>query len=144
MFVALFVLSSCDINVPPPAADSAEPVDEGNTQEGNPFGDDDAADDDGPPPEEQGQGQGGGGNGEGGGGEGQGGGGGGGGGGQGGGDNRPTAEDNDGDGYDGPQVGGDDCDDHDPAVNPGATESCANRRDDDCDGAVDGADEDCG
>lgn len=43
------------------------------------------------------------------------------------------AADNDGDGFDTTQ----DCDDTDPAVNPGATENVSNGRDDDCDGAVD-------
>ncbi len=42
------------------------------------------------------------------------------------------AEDADGDGY----GAGEDCDDSDPAVNPGAEEVC-NARDDDCDGEVD-------
>ncbi len=41
-------------------------------------------------------------------------------------------EDADGDGY----GAGDDCDDSDPEVNPGAEEIC-NERDDDCDGEVD-------
>jgi hypothetical protein len=45
------------------------------------------------------------------------------------------AVDADGDGY----VIGDDCDDGDPAVHPGATELC-NGVDDDCDGVIDGAD----
>ena len=36
-----------------------------------------------------------------------------------------------------------DCDDGDPAVNPGAAESCDNGIDDDCDGAIDGADPGC-
>jgi hypothetical protein len=42
------------------------------------------------------------------------------------------AADNDADGY----VARDDCNDFDPAINPGATESC-NGVDDDCDGAID-------
>lgn len=36
-----------------------------------------------------------------------------------------------------------DCDDSDPAINPGATEICDDTRDNDCDGQVDGADADC-
>ncbi len=38
---------------------------------------------------------------------------------------------------------GDDCNDSDPAVNPGAAEICNDVRDNDCDGAIDFADEDC-
>ena len=48
--------------------------------------------------------------------------------------------DNDGDTY----KSNVDCDDNDPAVNPGAAEICDNGIDDDCDGAIDGADSDCG
>lgn len=48
--------------------------------------------------------------------------------------------DDDGDDYESDQ----DCNDDNPAVNPGATEDCANTIDDDCDGLVDGDDvEDC-
>lgn len=51
-----------------------------------------------------------------------------------------VSADRDGDGYFGRVRGrpacGDDCDDDNPAVHPGATEVC-NSRDDDCDGAVD-------
>ena len=46
------------------------------------------------------------------------------------------AADLDGDGYAGGACGGDDCDDDDPAVYPGAEEEC-NGEDDDCDGEVD-------
>jgi len=42
----------------------------------------------------------------------------------------------DGDGYDGTAVGGDDCDDEDAAVHPGAEEA-PNHLDDNCDGVVD-------
>ena len=45
--------------------------------------------------------------------------------------------DADGDGYGNAADGGDDCDDTDPAVNPGADELCGNEVDDDCDGTVD-------
>ncbi|MBL8616627.1 MAG: hypothetical protein JNM72_13535 [Deltaproteobacteria bacterium] len=48
-------------------------------------------------------------------------------------------EDRDGDGV--PQ--GEDCDDADPAVLPGAEEVCGNDKDDDCDGFVDGFDAEC-
>jgi len=47
--------------------------------------------------------------------------------------NIPCGVDQDGDGY----VQQVDCDDNDPAVNPGATENPGNGIDDDCDGAVD-------
>jgi|GEM_PF-6235959 len=45
--------------------------------------------------------------------------------------------DSDGDGYSSDQEGGDDCDDNDPLVNPGATEVCGDGVDNDCDGTVD-------
>ncbi len=51
--------------------------------------------------------------------------------------------DMDEDGYDDEACGGDDCDDADPDVNPGAAEVCDNGVDDDCDGKVDGDDPDC-
>ena len=38
---------------------------------------------------------------------------------------------------------GNDCDDTNASVNPGAAEICDNKKDDDCDGAVDGDDSDC-
>jgi hypothetical protein len=48
----------------------------------------------------------------------------------------PCPRDLDGDGYvDESCDGGDDCDDSNPAANPGAVEVCANDVDDDCDGA---------
>ena len=50
--------------------------------------------------------------------------------------------DEDGDGFDGLAFGGDDCDDEDPAVHPGALEVCGNQRDDDCSGLADDLDED--
>ncbi len=51
--------------------------------------------------------------------------------------------DGDGDTYDDEACGGTDCDDADPAVNPGAVETCDNGVDDDCDGLVDFVDPDC-
>lgn len=48
---------------------------------------------------------------------------------------RAQRVDADGDGYVADEVGGDDCDDTDPAVNPGAAEECdAAQLDEDCDG----------
>jgi len=51
--------------------------------------------------------------------------------------------DGDGDGYADVACGGDDCDDTDPAVNPGAPEICEGGVDDDCDGLVDAEDPAC-
>jgi len=49
----------------------------------------------------------------------------------------------DGDGYEAEMCGGDDCDDIDPVVYPGAEEICASGIDDDCAGFVDSDDQDC-
>lgn len=52
--------------------------------------------------------------------------------------------DADGDGYGvGPDCIGFDCDDANPAINPGATEVCDDGMDNDCDGLVDSRDPDC-
>ncbi len=53
--------------------------------------------------------------------------------------------DSDGDGYaaNNDECGELDCDDNDAAVNPQATEVCDNGKDDECDGKIDGNDEDC-
>ncbi len=53
-------------------------------------------------------------------------------------------DDADGDAFIAWDCGGDDCDDGAFLVNPGAAEVCENSVDDDCDGAVDGEDPDCG
>ncbi len=54
-----------------------------------------------------------------------------------------ACQDDDGDGYSDQACGGDDCDDTDPDVNPGAAESCYDATDNDCDGLMDHADPDC-
>jgi hypothetical protein len=61
----------------------------------------------------------------------------------------PPCTDNDGDGYGNPGNAScangaqTDCNDADPAVNPGAAEVCGDVKDNDCDGFADGADSDC-
>lgn len=57
----------------------------------------------------------------------------------------PVCQDSDGDQFspDGGVCGPLDCDDADPAVNPGASESCRDGIDNDCDGVADGADPEC-
>ena len=52
-------------------------------------------------------------------------------------DSGPDPGDLDGDGYSAQSAGGDDCDDSNPAVNPGAIEDSGNGVDDDCDGTTD-------
>lgn len=49
----------------------------------------------------------------------------------------PTCADKDGDGYLDGLCGGTDCNDNDPAINPGATEVCGNGVDENCNGASD-------
>ena len=51
--------------------------------------------------------------------------------------------DGDSDGYDDEACGGDDCDDSNPAINPGAAEDCFDTVDNDCDGLADDLDPDC-
>ena len=56
----------------------------------------------------------------------------------------PDCYDDDGDGYgEGDDCLGWDCDDRQRTIHPDAPEDCDNRRDDDCDGAIDESDEDC-
>jgi hypothetical protein len=50
----------------------------------------------------------------------------------------PPCWDRDGDGYEDEACGGDDCDDSDPAIHPGADDVCLDGVDRDCDGIVDG------
>ena len=52
-------------------------------------------------------------------------------------DSSCTSCDADNDGYERVGCGGDDCDDSNSSVHPGATENCNNHRDDDCDGDTD-------
>ncbi len=56
----------------------------------------------------------------------------------------PGCGDADGDGYSDAGCGGDDCDDAAYDVHPNVGEDCGDGLDNDCDGAVDGADEECG
>jgi hypothetical protein len=49
----------------------------------------------------------------------------------------PICPDNDGDGYEDVACGGDDCNDDNPEINPGATENCVDGVDNDCDGYID-------
>ena len=56
---------------------------------------------------------------------------------------RPMAKDDDNDGYISAMTGGDDCNDMDPAVHPGAVEICNNHQDDDCANGADCADPTC-
>jgi hypothetical protein len=60
-------------------------------------------------------------------------------------DENCTQCDADGDGFMAEQTecAGNDCNDTNAAINPGAAEDCNNKKDDDCDGAVDGDDTDC-
>ena len=51
--------------------------------------------------------------------------------------------DDDGDDSISQDCGGPDCDDSDPSIRPGAVEDCDDGVDNDCDGAVDGADTEC-
>ena len=51
--------------------------------------------------------------------------------------------DNDNDGYDSVALGGDDCDDTSPQINPAASEICDDTIDNDCDDLVDSLDPDC-
>ncbi len=51
--------------------------------------------------------------------------------------------DADSDSYQDATCGGDDCDDSQPSVNPGAQERCSDGTDNDCDGLIDAQDPDC-
>jgi hypothetical protein len=51
--------------------------------------------------------------------------------------------DRDADGFSDGSCGGEDCDDLDPAVHPGASERCSGGSDEDCDGTFDCSDSDC-
>ena len=57
---------------------------------------------------------------------------------------RAQCDDVDGDGALPPECGGNDCHDGDPNINPSAGENCTDGIDNDCDGAIDSADIDCG
>ena len=50
-----------------------------------------------------------------------------------------VGRDRDNDGFETWELGGDDCDDANAAVNPSASEACGNNIDDDCDGFIDDA-----
>lgn len=56
---------------------------------------------------------------------------------------RPNAKDGDGDGYASTASGGDDCDDVDPSIHPGAAEVCGDGKDNDCDRKADCAETMC-
>ena len=58
-------------------------------------------------------------------------------------DEYPLCVDWDGDGYGNPACGGHDCDDTDPAVNPGVKEVCTGGIDEDCDGLIDADEPEC-
>jgi len=55
----------------------------------------------------------------------------------------PDTMDADGDSFDSPYGGGDDCDDYDNLINPGVAEICTDEIDNNCDGLVDTADPNC-
>ena len=58
-------------------------------------------------------------------------------------DDTDCCPDADGDGFNDAACGGADCNDNDPAINPGASEQCTDAVDNDCDLAIDCADPDC-